>query len=373
MAAFTAALPWQPAAPKPPTKAPAKAGPYKTSLTLAQMTGKQAVVETTHGAFVIDLRPDLAPNHVGYFMKLAGEGAYANTLVHRIVKNGIIQAGDPLTRDPAKQAQYGTGGMGVLQAEHTPEPFDRGSVGAAIRPGQPDSGGAQFFVCVSPQPALSGQVTQFGRVSEGMDVVEKISQLPSDAKGAPAERVAITSVTIRDIPPPEPVPFGSETAEQLQQHKAVLETTLGNITLAFDAAKAPEHVRNFLQLAQAGVFDGTAFHRVVRAFVAQTGAVNYRAAPLTEKQQKRVHTLQPEFNDTKHVRGIVSMARGDDPASANTSFFIVLADAPSLDGKYTVFGRVIDGLDVLDKIENAPVSGESPTTRIDLVKVRIVG
>ena len=86
-----------------------------------------------------------------------------------------------------------------------------------------------------------------------------------------------------------------------------------------------------------------------------------------------MHNLQPEFNDTKHVKGIVSMARGDDPASANTSFFIVLADAPSLDGKYTVFGRVIDGLDVLDKIESTPVSGESPTTRIDLLKVRIVG
>jgi peptidyl-prolyl cis-trans isomerase B (cyclophilin B) len=373
--ALLIALPLQPASPKQAKGGPAtaKAGPYKTSLTLAQMTGKQAVVETTHGTFVVDLRPDLAPNHVGYFMKLAGEGAYARTLIHRIVKNGIIQGGDPLTRDPAKQAQYGTGGMGALQAEHTPEPFERGSVGAAIRPGQPDSGGAQFFVCVSPQPALSGQVTQFGRVSEGMDVVEKISQLPSDAKGAPAERVAITSVTIRDIPPPEPVPFATETAEQLQRHTAVLETTLGNITLAFDAVKAPEHVRNFLQLAQAGVFDGTAFHRVVRGFVAQTGAVNYRSAPLTEKQQKRVHNLQPEFNDTKHVKGIVSMARGDDPASANTSFFIVLADAPSLDGKYTVFGRVIDGLDVLDKIENAPVSGESPTTRIDLVKVRIVG
>jgi peptidyl-prolyl cis-trans isomerase B (cyclophilin B) len=380
LVALLIALPW-PVSPKPPAKAGqrgptkplAKAEPYKTPLTLAQMTGKQAVVATTQGTFVVDLRPDLAPNHVGYFMKLAGEGAYAGTLFHRIVKNGIIQGGDPLTKDPAKQAQYGTGGMGVLQAEHTAEPFERGSVGAAIRPGQPDSGGAQFFVCVSPQPALSGELTQFGRVSEGMDVVERISQLPSDAKGAPAERVAITSVTIRDIPPPEPVPFATETAEQLQQHTAVLETTLGNITIAFDARKAPEHVRNFLQLAQAGVFDGTAFHRVVRGFVAQTGAVNYRSAPLTEKQQKRVHNLQPEFNDTKHVKGIVSMARGDDPASANTSFFIVLADAPSLDGKYTVFGRVIDGLDVLDKIENAPVSGESPTTRIDLVKVRIVG
>lgn len=376
LVALLIALPLQRGAPKAVPASPkpqAKAGPYKTSLTLAQMTGKQAVVETTHGTFVVNLRPDLAPNHVGYFMKLAGEGAYARTLIHRIVKNGIIQGGDPLTRDPARQSQYGTGGMGVLQAEHTAEPFERGSVGAAIRPGQPDSGGAQFFVCVSPQPALSGQVTQFGRVSEGMDVVERISQLPADAKGAPAERVAITSVTIRDIPPPEPVPFADETPEQLERYSAVLETTLGNITLAFDPRKAPEHVRNFLQLAQAGVLDGTAFHRVVRGFVAQTGAVNYRSAPLTEKQQKRVHNLQPEFNDTKHVRGIVSMARGDDPASANTSFFIVLADAPSLDGKYTVFGRVIDGLDVLDKIENAPVSGESPTTRIDLVKVRIVG
>ena len=365
---LTAALPWQ--ASRRPARA---AGPYKTTLTMAQMTGKQAVIDTTNGSFVIDLRPDLAPNHVGYFMKLATEGAYANTLFHRVVKNGIIQGGDPLTRDPAKQGQYGSGGLGVLAAEHSAEPFTRGAVGAALRPGQPDSGGAQFFVCVTDQPALAGQFTVFGRISEGMDIVEKISQVAADAKGAPLDRVVIRSVTIRDIPPPEPVPFATETPEQLGRHTAVLETTLGNITIAFDAQKAPEHVRNFLQLAEAGVYDGTAFHRVVRGFVVQTGAVNYRATPLTDRQQKRVHNLQPEFNDTKHAKGIVSMARGDDPASANTSFFIVTADAPSLDGKYTVFGRVIDGLDVLDKIEATPVSGESPTTRIDLVKVRIVG
>jgi peptidyl-prolyl cis-trans isomerase B (cyclophilin B) len=206
-----------------------------------------------------------------------------------------------------------------------------------------------------------------------MDVVEKISQSPADAKGAPLEKVTIRSVTVRDIPPPEAVPFAAETAEQLGRHTAVLETTLGNITIAFDAQKAPEHVRNFLQLAQAGAYEGTSFHRVVRGFVVQAGAMNDRAAPLTEKQLQRVHKLQPEFHDTKHVKGIVSMARGDDPASATTSFFIVTADAPTLDGKYTVFGRVIDGLDVLDKIESTPVSGESPTTRIDLLKVRIVG
>lgn len=337
------------------------------------MSGKQAVVETTAGAFVIDLRPDLAPNHVGYFLKLASEGAYANTLFHRVVRNGIIQGGDPLSKDPAKKGQYGSGGLGVLRAEHSAEPFTRGAVGAALRPGQPDSGGAQFFVCVTDQPALAGQFTVFGRVSEGLDIVQRISQLPADAKGAPLERVAITSVTIRDTPPPAPVPFANDTPEQLERYTAVLETTLGAITIGFDARKAPEHVRNFLQLAQAGVYDGTPFHRVVRRFVVQTGALNDRTVPLTEKQQKLVHNLQPEFNDTKHVKGIVSMARGDDPASANTSFFIVTADAPSLDGKYTVFGRVIDGLDVLDKIESTPVSGESPTTRIDLVKVRIVG
>jgi peptidyl-prolyl cis-trans isomerase B (cyclophilin B) len=336
------------------------------------MSGKQAVVDTTNGTFVIDLRADLAPNHVGYVMKLAGEGAYANTLVHRVVRNGIIQGGDPLTKDPAKQALYGSGGLGVLQAEHSNEPFTRGAVGAALRPGQADSGGAQFFVCVTDQPSLAGQFTVFGRVSDGMDVVERISQAPADAKGAPLDHVVIRSVTIRDIPPPEPVPFASETPEQLQQHTAVLETTLGNITIGFDARKAPEHVRNFLQLAQAGVFDGTAFHRVVHGFVAQTGALTSRGAPLTEKQQRRVHTLQPEFNDLNHVKGIVSMARGDDPASATTSFFIVTGAAPSLDGKYTVFGRVVEGMDVVDRIDAAPVSGESPVTRIDLIKVRII-
>lgn len=346
--------------------------PFKTTLTPAEMTNKQAVVNTTAGTFVIDLRPDLAPNHVGYFIKLAREGAYKGTTFHRVIRLGIIQGGDPLSKDPAKAKLYGTGGLGLLKAEIGGEPATRGAVAAVLQPNKPDSGGAQFFVCVTEQPALAGQFTVFGRVSEGLDVVQKISEVPADSKGTPESRVAITAITIRETPPPEPVPFATETPEQLAQHRAVLETTLGSLTIAFTPGVAPEHVRNFLQLAQAGVFDGTAFHRVVRGFVVQTGALDSRG-PLTEKQQTLVHNLQPEFNGTNHVKGIVSMARGDDPASATTSFFIVTADAPTLDGKYTVFGRVIDGLDVLDRIESTPVSGESPTTRIDLVRVRIAG
>ncbi len=135
--------------------------------------------------------------------------------------------------------------------------------------------------------------------------------------------------------------------------------------------KAPEHVRNFLRLASLGVFDGTSFHRVVRGFVIQTGSLTSRG-PVTEKQQKAVQSLQPEFNDTKHVKGVLSMARGDDPASAMTSFFIVTGEAPSLDGKYTAFGRVADGIAVVEAIEQSAVNGEAPVTRIELKSVRIV-
>jgi peptidyl-prolyl cis-trans isomerase B (cyclophilin B) len=84
-----------------------------------------------------------------------------------------------------------------------------------------------------------------------------------------------------------------------------------------------------------------------------------------------VRSLPPEFNETKHVKGILSMARGDDPGSATTSFFIVTGEAPSLDGKYTVFGRVVDGIAAVEAIEQAPVNGEAPVSRIDLKSVHV--
>jgi peptidyl-prolyl cis-trans isomerase B (cyclophilin B) len=112
-------------------------------------------------------------------------------------------------------------------------------------------------------------------------------------------------------------------------------------------------------------------HRVARGFVLQTGFLPTRSEPLDERQQCFVRTLRPEFNDTHHVKGIVSMARGDDPVSASTSFFIVTGEAAALDGTYTAFGRVIRGLDVVDKIEAVEVNGETPRTRIDLRRVRV--
>jgi len=114
-----------------------------------------------------------------------------------------------------------------------------------------------------------------------------------------------------------------------------------------------------------------AFHRVLRGFMAQTGYLPSRAEPLSESQERLVHTLQPEFNDTKNQLGTVSMARGDDPASADTSFFISFGPNPALDGKYTAFARVADGLAVVETIENVPVSGEAPQNRVEVRHVRV--
>jgi peptidyl-prolyl cis-trans isomerase B (cyclophilin B) len=349
---------------------PAPAPRFTATQPLEALRGKQAVLVTDAGTIVLDLLPDAAPNHVAYFLKLAEEGGYSGTTFHRAVKYGIIQGGDPLSKDPQKRAAYGTGGLNVLDAEPGAGKHTAGTVSSVILPGRRDSGGAQFFICVVDQPALDGQYTAFGRVADGMAVVRRISESPVDESGRIVDRIEIKSVTIRDRPP-EPPDFTSEPVEQLAAYRAVVETTAGRITLAFRPDKAPEHVRNFLRLAAAGVYDGTPFHRVVRGFVVQAGSLNYRREPLNEAQQRRVKTLAPEFNDLRHGLGTLSMARGDDPNSASTSFFVCTAPAPSLDGKYTAFGEVVDGLSVVQAVESSPVDGEAPKERIEITKVTV--
>jgi peptidyl-prolyl cis-trans isomerase B (cyclophilin B) len=332
---------------------------------------KQAVVDTSLGTFIVDLTPETAPNQAAYFMKVAQEGGYDGTVFHRVVKYGMVQGGDPLTKDPAKRSQYGTGGQNAVKAEARAPKMTGGSVAAVLVPGRPDSAGSQFFVVIGDQPGLDGQYSVFGHVSDGMEVVQKISETPVDAAGLATERVDIRHVTIRDTPPPSPEPFSTESRQELAAYRAILDTSAGPITIEFLPDKAPVHVRQFLRLAQAGVYDGMAFHRVAPGFVIQTGAVGSRQVPLTDKQQKLIQNLQPEFNDTRHVKGIVSMAHGDDPASATTSFFICTGVASALDGQYTAFARVVDGLSAVEAIEATPRTNETPNVRIDLKTIRI--
>jgi peptidyl-prolyl cis-trans isomerase B (cyclophilin B) len=289
-----------------------------------------------------------------------------------VLANGIIQGGDPLSKDPAQAAKYGTGGLGELRFEANGEPHTRGAVSAVLVPGDRDSAGSQFFICVTDQPALNGQYTVFARVVEGINVAQKISNVAA-TNGVPNDRVSILKVTIRDKPAPVPEPFATESVEELAHYRAVVETSLGDITIELFPDRAPNTVRQFLRLAQLGAYNGTAFHRVVKGFVIQGGFMPTRRDPLDEAQEAAMRPLQPEFSDTPHDRGIVSMARvGDDLASATSSFFIVLARAPSLDGKYAVFGRIAAGMDVVEKIEAAPVNGETPVARIDITRVSVV-
>jgi peptidyl-prolyl cis-trans isomerase B (cyclophilin B) len=344
---------------------------FTSTLPASELRNKQAVVETSHGTIVLDLLADAAPNHVAHFITRAREGAYDGTTFHRVIAMGIIQGGDPLSKDPGQAANYGTGGLGVLRFEANAETHTRGAVSAVLVPGNRDSGGSQFFITVTDQLQLDGQYTVFARVAEGIAVAQKMSTMTATAN-VPAERIEIRTVTIREKPAPVPEPFLSETIEELATQRAVLETSLGNITLEFFPDRAPNHVRQFLRLAASGVFDGTALHRIVPGFVIQGGYLATRAEPLDERQNSFVRPLQPEFNATVHDRGIVSMARGAEPASATSSFFIVLAPAPSLDEQYTAFGRVVDGLDVVATIEAVPVDGETPVTRVDVTRVRVM-
>ena len=351
--------------------APPRTTFFTSALPESELRNKQAVLETALGTIVIDLLPDAAPTHVAHFITRAREGAYDGTTFHRVIMMGIIQGGDPLSKDPAQAARYGTGGLGVLRFEANSEKHTRGAVSAVLVPGNRDSGGSQFFIAVTDQPALDGQYTVFGRVAEGIGVAQKISTVPANAS-VPSERIVIRKVTIREKPAPVPEPFLSASAEEMAKQRVVLETSLGSITIELFPDRAPNHVRQFLRLAAAGVYEGTSFHRVVPGFVIQGGYLATRKEPLDERQQGYVRTLEPEFNATKHERGIVSMARGAELVSATSSFFIVLAPADSLDGKYTAFGRVISGMDVIEKIEAAPREGEAPTARIDVLRARIV-
>ena len=342
-----------------------------TALAQERARAMQAVLETTLGTIVFDLLAAAAPNHVAHFIAQARAGAYDGTAFHRVIALGIVQGGDPLSKDPAQKEKYGTGGLGVLKFEANDEKHTRGAVSAVLVPGKRDSAGSQFFICITDQPALDGQYTVFARVAEGINVAQKISMVPADAKAVPAERIEITRVTIREKPAAEPEPFSTEGVEELGARRAVIETAMGDITVEFFPDRAPEHVRNFLRLAQAGVYDGTAFHRVARGFVIQGGHLPTRREPLEERQQAFVRNLQPEFNDTPHEKGTLSMARLDDPASASTSFFIVTARTPALDGTYTVFGRVVAGMEVVEQIEQVPVNGETPVTRVEVARVTV--
>lgn len=148
---------------------------------------------------------------------------------------------------------------------------------------------------------------------------------------------------------------------------------LGEIVLEFYPDKAPDHVRNFTWLANHKFYDGTKFHRVIKDFMIQGGdPLSKDDNPGNDGTGGPGWQVNAEFNDLKHVKGILSMARGPAPNSAGSQFFICHAAYPSLDGKYSIFGNTIKGLDVVDKIANVEVAGRQGSTPVKPVIIKSV-
>ena len=163
------------------------------------------------------------------------------------------------------------------------------------------------------------------------------------------------------------------TAVVSAQEIAVIETKFGKIEMEFFEDKAPGHVKNFKDLAKKGFYDGTIFHRVIPGFMIQGGDPNTKSDDRSNHGMGGPgYSIKAEFNDTPHKRGILSMARSQDPNSAGSQFYIVVKDSAFLDGQYTAFGKVLSGMTVADQIVNAPRDRrDNPNERIEM-KVKVI-
>jgi peptidyl-prolyl cis-trans isomerase B (cyclophilin B) len=167
--------------------------------------------------------------------------------------------------------------------------------------------------------------------------------------------------------------YTKEEIKKMAETRAIIETKFGEIELKFFPETAPGHVNNLIELAKKGFYDGTTFHRIIPGFMIQGGDPN------SKNHDKSGHgmggpgyTIKAEFNDKPHKKGTLSMARSGHPDSAGSQFFICVADAAFLNGQYTVFGEVISGMEIADKIVNQPRDGkDNPNERIEM-KIRIV-
>ncbi len=167
--------------------------------------------------------------------------------------------------------------------------------------------------------------------------------------------------------------FRNKEIDKLKKYKAVIKTKFGNIILDFFPEIAPNHVKNFLSLASEKFYDGTTFHRVIKGFMIQGGCPNSKKpdSPMVGMGGPG-YSIEAEFSEKPHKRGILSMARSSDPNSAGSQFFIVHQDAPHLNGNYSVFGQVKEGMDVVDKIANVKTDRQDKPNEPIKIEIEVI-
>jgi peptidyl-prolyl cis-trans isomerase B (cyclophilin B) len=174
-----------------------------------------------------------------------------------------------------------------------------------------------------------------------------------------------------DVTAPATEPFHKATVEKMASQCVRFETEAGLIEIEMLAEAAPETVRNFLNLTAIGAFDTTTFSRIVKDFVVQGGNLSTGQKWNIELAKRAARKIPDEPSYVKHTRGIVSMARPDEPNSATTHFFILVSEAAQLDGTFSAFGRVTRGMEVVDALNKAEAEGEKPTKPIRLTRATV--
>ncbi|MEA3308721.1 MAG: peptidylprolyl isomerase [Chloroflexota bacterium] len=320
-----------------------------------------ATLETDKGEIVVELFAQQVPQTINNFVFLAREGFYDNTTFHRVIPDFMVQGGDP--------AATGLGGPGYTFTDEFDPTLghDRAGILSMANSG-PGTNGSQFFITFGPTTWLDDKHTVFGKIIAGLDVLHAIS--PRDPETATTPGDALMSITIEE----SAEPFASQRTpnaeiavpeeaiarynlyseppemqlDETQQYSATIITEKGEIKITLDAEIAPVTVNNFVFLAEAGFYDGLTFHRVEPEFVIQGGD------PTGSGQGGPGYVLPAEIG-LEHSVGAIAMARLPDQGnprqmSSGSQFYITLQATPQLDGAYTVFGYVTEGLDVVNAI-----------------------
>ena len=316
----------------------------------------KAVIEIeNYGTIELDLYGDVAPITVVNFAKLANDGFYNGLTFHRIIEDFVMQGGCP--------NGLGNGGSGKnITGEFTANGVNntlshvRGVISMARSGHQTydyyyyNTASSQFFIMHKDSPHLDGNYAGFGMVTSGMDVVDKICTgvYQTDENGSilKESQPVIKSVTVECLDDK----FKEEAP--VVTHEAVIEIeNYGTIKLDLYGNVAPITVENFEKLASQGFYNGLTLHRIIKDFMMQGGC------PKGDGTGDSGTDIKGEFltnnvytNMVSHVRGVISMARGNEPDSASSQFFIVHKDSPHLDYNYAAFGIVTEGMDVVDRI-----------------------
>ena len=363
-----------------------------------EKTNYVAIQVADHGTIVVELFPDIAPITVANFQKLVSENFYDGLTFHRVIKNFMIQGGDPKGN--------GTGGSDEeIKGEFTANGISnnlshvRGVISMA-RSEEMDSASSQFFICHADSLHLDGNYAAFGRVIYGIEIVDSIASVQTNyMNNKPVKAVTITSidfVTLKETPEtfapttmaPEQEDFNDTlpdapaiddpskiaVSEGATNYVSIEVENHGTIIVELLPDVAPITVANFKKLVGEGFYDGLIFHRVIKDFMIQGGDPEGTGMGGSDETIKGEFSANGVQNDLSHVRGVISMARNSiSMDSASSQFFICHEDATSLDGQYAAFGRVIFGMDTVDSIASVETGrADKATTDVTITSMKFL-